>query len=219
MPARKKPKRRPAGARAVATETMHHAVVATGDHNAIAVTHFHGGPAPSPVARREAYLHHVLRAAGQLSLAGVDPKAAGRATEAVALHEVYTALLTSGHEHDPDRPRRRASPAEPPRPLSAVEQLDRHGRLVRLGEPGGGKSTFLNFVALCLAGEGLGDARINLRALTAPVPGLFGEPGKKRQPWRHGPLLPVRVVLRDFAARGLPPPGEPASAQDSSGAS
>ncbi len=92
-------------------------------------------------------------------------------------------------------------------PLSALEQLDRQQRLVLQGDPGSGKSTFVNFVALCLAGEALKE-QANLRHLTAPLPDEEGKDGEKRQPWRHGALLPVPVVLRDFAATGLPERGE-----------
>jgi hypothetical protein len=122
---------------------MDQAVVTTGDRNTVAVSHFHGTPAPSADALREAYLHHVLRDAGQLSLAGIDPKAASRATEGVSLHEVYTALLTSALEDDLDPSRRRhpGTEARPRQALSAVEQLDRHHSLVLLGEPGGGGSS------------------------------------------------------------------------------
>ena len=200
----------------VAARNVRDAAVITGDGNTV-TQHFHAASARSPAALREAYLHQVLSTAGRFSLAGVDPGAAGRESEAVELPAVYTALLTLGH--DPGaRDLRGEMPARgrAPRPLSAVEQLDRHDRLVLLGEPGGGKSTFLNFVAMCLAGEGLRDKRVNLKALTTPAPrdedDVEKKPKPRRQPWRHKALIPLRVVLRDFAARGLPAHGEPACA-------
>ena len=103
------------------------------------------------------------------------------------------------------------------RSYSALEQLNRHNRLVLLGEPGSGKSTFVNFVTLCLAGEALNKAP-GLEALTAPPPpekiSLAGDQTEpKPQPWDHGVLLPVRIILRDFAARGLPIGGQKATAK------
>ncbi|WP_034950012.1 SUMF1/EgtB/PvdO family nonheme iron enzyme, partial [Candidatus Accumulibacter cognatus] len=86
---------------------------------------------------------------------------------------------------------------------SALEALDRERSLVLMGGPGSGKTTFLNFVALCLAGELLGLPAANLKLLRQPIP---REPDAargskaKRQRWTHGALLPVCVVLRDFAA-------------------
>jgi predicted NACHT family NTPase len=104
------------------------------------------------------------------------------------------------------------------RRASALEELNRHNRLVLLGDPGSGKTTFVNFVAMCLAGETLQHKDANLAVLTAPLP-QEDDPRRNRdekpkpQPWEHGPLLPLRVILRDFAARGLPPVGEKASAK------
>lgn len=108
---------------------------------------------------------------------------------------------------------------------SVLAVLNQENRLVLLGDPGSGKSTFVNFVAMCLAGEMLEHKDANLAVLTAPLPEddpekyeLVRQLGKgdekpAPQPWEHGPLLPLRVILRDFAARGLPPVGEKASAK------
>ena len=57
--------------------------------------------------------------------------------------------------------------------------------MVLLGKPGSGKSTLSTYLALSLAQAGRGDEAALAR---------LGED------WTHGPLLPVRVILRQFAA-------------------
>jgi formylglycine-generating enzyme required for sulfatase activity len=62
-----------------------------------------------------------------------------------------------------------------------------------LGAPGSGKSTFVNHLALCLAGAALVE-----RVPDEPQPEsgwLARLPG-----WNRGPLLPIRIVLRLFTA-------------------
>ena len=129
-------------------------------------------PGASPEALRCAYLHRVAQQTRRLPLAGVDPKAAGdeRGGE-LQLSAVYTALLTRQPELDeatfPKAPSFREGET---RYLSALEMLNHEPRLVLLGEPGSGKSTFVSFVALCLAGEALGSEDASLAVLTAPLP-------------------------------------------------
>jgi formylglycine-generating enzyme required for sulfatase activity len=169
---------------------------------------------------RTAYLNHVFETVSLLQLSGIDPKAASEKNAALSLAGVYTALLTerASQEDQPGKGRDLPAGLErgESRRISALEELERSPRLVLLGDPGSGKSTFVNFAALCLAGEGLGGTDANLALLTQPLPvenqrsGQNEEP--KAQPWSHGALLPLRVVLRDFAARGLPPAGEKATA-------
>jgi len=143
-----------------------------------------------------------------LAIAGVDWGAVNERA-ALSLDAVYTPLTVLAPDAgEPDeRLAAAAMRAErPPRP--ALAELDSRDRLVLLGEPGGGKSTFIGYVALCMAGEMLGRSEANLAALRAPLPGAPGEKKSAPQPWSHGPMVPVCVLLREFAARGLPSTGE-----------
>jgi formylglycine-generating enzyme required for sulfatase activity len=159
---------------------------------------------------RASYLHRLVHQTRPLALGGVDPAvASGERDASLSLDAVYTALLTLSPDEEARAGRITQARPEIPR-LSALSHLNRHPRLVLLGDPGSGKTTFANFVALCLAGEALGLSGLNLELLTAPLP---AEDREEPQPWDHGALLPVRVVLRDFAAKGLPKPGERATAR------
>ena len=164
-------------------------------------------------ALREAYLRRLLTQLDTLALSGIDPKTATQEqASGLRMSAVYTALLTQTTEHGMGGDAQLAQLRKgEPRRLSALEQLNRHNRLVLLGDPGSGKSTFVNFVALCMGGELLRDPAVNLTLLTQPLPPekearaaqAKEEKTPEPQPWQHGPLLPVRVVLRDFAASGL----------------
>ncbi len=178
---------------------------------------YENGAAPvSEDLLKERYLNRLLETASQLDLTGIDRKAAGQKVEScLNLAEIYTALLTLSSEQ-------RESLAADKRPmserrLSALDVLNRHHRLVLLGDPGSGKSTFVKFVAICLAGEQLGSSCANLACLTAPLPQDGKRQEKKKealpQEWTHGAILPIFVILRDFAAKSLPQPGQQATAQ------
>jgi formylglycine-generating enzyme required for sulfatase activity len=162
-----------------------------------------------------AYLHRLIAQTELLPLRGIDPAAADSQHDpSLKLSAVYTALQTR-LPRDGEGRFKRDPRAEEQAPGSALEQLDRHRRLVLLGDPGSGKSTFVNFVALSLAGEALELPEANLTLLTAPLPKEDDDDPEEAtpQPWSHGALLPVRVVLRDFAVRGLPAESaEPAAA-------
>ncbi|MGH8546322.1 MAG: NACHT domain-containing protein [Gammaproteobacteria bacterium] len=72
----------------------------------------------------------------------------------------------------------------------ALKTISGHYKLILTGDPGSGKSTLVDFLALCLAGDWLGDGAVNLKR-------LFPACTLPR-------LLPLRVILRDYAARGQP---------------
>jgi len=160
-----------------------------------------------------AYLARIVTQSNQL------PLFVGDGTKAqIQLSAVYTALLTQRSEAEAGmdvaaRAARRSPSGERDRRLSPLEVLETEPRLALLGGPGSGKSTFVRFLALSMAGELLNLPGPNLETLTAPLP-IDSEDDDKPQPqrWTRGPLLPVIVVLRDLASQ-LPPPGTPANAQ------
>ncbi|MFZ4703821.1 MAG: NACHT domain-containing protein, partial [Candidatus Methylumidiphilus sp.] len=148
---------------------------------------------------RRAFLERMLEQANQLPLFKGD-----NTKNSIRLASVYTALLTQGGDSEAQAKHRRiVSPSDREDSRSSVlDRLNQERKLVLLGGPGSGKSTFINFLSVCMAGEWLGDAAANLQTLTAPIP---PEPDSrdvqpKPQHWQHGALLPVPVVLRDFAS-------------------
>ncbi len=149
--------------------------------------------------REVQYLQRVRNDCGSLEwLASIRYQEEG--APAVGLASVYTALLTTFLEDQDKAEKGHALSREKARPLSALEMLNRESRLVLTGAPGSGKSAFVSYLAVCLAGEQLPDTQPNLTALTEALPDNNGAPGEAPQPWDHGPLVPVRVILRDFAA-------------------
>ena len=84
------------------------------------------------------------------------------------------------------------------RRVSVIEALDHHRELTLLGKPGSGKSTCGAYVLLSLA-----------QAWHRPADELT----RLGDAWRHGTLLPIRVVLRRFAET-LPAGQERACAGD-----
>ncbi len=164
---------------------------------------------------RRAYLGYVFNQARKVPLAGVDRKSIDEQSRRdVDLAAIYTALLTRQSEIEGEFDPRSAEPPDDKRQvrfrqgraLSALEVLNNEQYLALLGDPGSGKSTFVHYLSMCLAGEELKIKQVNLESLTQPPPGSKG-PGKEEsqpQPWDHGALIPVPVVLRDLAVRGLP---------------
>ena len=157
-------------------------------------------PPPNPASAgarlRERYLIWITELAKEL------PLFTGDSGDQVKLSSVYTALLTKfSSEIGEFQQAARLRDDKEREQLSALEAMDANPALVLLGGPGSGKTTFLNFIAFCMAGELLGRTDANLKLLRTPIPvDADGEKKPKQQRWSHRALLPVRIVLRDFVA-------------------
>lgn len=71
--------------------------------------------------------------------------------------------------------------------ITAMQMANEYKRLVLLGDPGGGKTVFMNYLAMCMAGSFVDSSENWLGRLES-------------QGWTQGRLLPIPIILRDFAA-------------------
>ncbi len=139
------------------------------------------------LAARRRYLERLQRHCQALPLAALGGEEGTE--EELTLDRVYIELMTTTRIEKaggkPEEPERRARPdaeaGDKSRPLTALEAAAQAAKLVILGDPGSGKSTFVKKLAAWLAAANLGASK-------APE-GIAAD------------LLPILVVLRDLPPR------------------
>ena len=154
------------------------------------------------------YRQMVMKTASSLPLRGVDVGASdpSQAQKAIGLANVYVDLdatqqvkLTAAQKAKRENEPAGGMDREETRPLPVLEAAINNRHLVLLGDPGGGKSTFVNFVAHCLAAQVIEPDKGWLQQLNG-------------WPQEEAEILPVVVFLRDLArsyADRLPAKAEP----------
>lgn len=135
------------------------------------------------------YCRFVIKHYSRLSLAAIDWAQADPAVRnRPELTDIYIDLDTKTfieiNRRDEARHVKKQEMEENRRPLSALEATIRNQQLVLLGEPGVGKSTFINFLAQCLAAQFL-DTENKEDVLL--------------HEWPEKETLPILITLRKFA--------------------
>ena len=144
----------------------------------------------TPEQALQFYLDAVIADNRPLRLAGLDEHAGDPNSVRLSLEEIYVALNTTTQVKVEKRKEKEElegllellEQREETRPLPVIEALQRahDRRMVLLGFPGTGKSTFVRYLALMMAQE-----------LTGAVRQVEG--------WDGAPLLPVAISLGRFA--------------------
>lgn len=141
----------------------------------------------------EAYRNKLINQLQRLPLSGIDVGAsdAENNREKMELDSVYVELDTKTVVEKGDKKSGKGedrSGAKETRPLSALEAVTKERCILILGDPGSGKSTFVNHLALSFATQkGYADIK--------------DDEGKVI--WPEKDVLPIHIVLRDFV-KSLP---------------
>ena len=137
------------------------------------------------------YLRQVRNRSGQLDLSPIDTDDADASSgyQRVTLKDVYIGLnLKGGTEDTFQIDESVGAPKSLGKTRTALESFSKHSKMLLLGEPGGGKTTFIQYLSYCLSTCQLGDVSSE---------SILFEKGWPRE--RMG-LVPVPIILRDLAS-------------------
>ena len=144
--------------------------------------------APDVFTAREAYLRAIFKECSSVRLAGLDPNASDPNRSGISLEKLYVSLDTTTQKEKPEGKNKKEKEFsiradKESEPLSAIEAwlASDQQRMVLLGLPGTGKSTFVRYLALTMAKAELSRA--------AELP----------KGWQGRPLLPFMLSLGRFA--------------------
>lgn len=157
---------------------------------------------PRPATLRAMYRDWLAQECNLLPLSAFHPRHASPAPAdrpRLTLRQVYVPLEATMplRAEEQERRKRAGEPPdlaalaerEEPQRVPALRALAEHPKAVLLGDPGSGKTTFVNYLTLCLA----------MTELEPDQPWL-----ERLEDWSLGWLLPVRIILREFAAQAIP---------------
>ena len=137
---------------------------------------------------RDKYLLDLAKDSNMSPLTHIDPfcNDLERGTP-LRLSDIFTDLDTTEHKHMENEHDLRdfMKSRHLHERISAFEAINKRNRLLIMGDPGSGKSTFVKFIAYVLANAGLDSEPDNWL--------------QKLSGWSKGALLPVRIELRVFA--------------------